>query len=251
MTETDNTTWEAGIIGLQNEWRVREAPFTRDSLILPNTDIDLKKLAQHPCPAPASNFEHLGRKHFPSRMYDVHQEIYQANEMQSALCLLTAQLVPVFRRRDPDPAFLDLWNRIWNEQAKHLIERLPPRWLISAIQTFGDYGETEPERILGCEAVQFFGMMKIYEGERKYSGLPSWKIFSFGNKNYGPMPLRMEPFSLEDGDLDRYLVVRLGQQAQSCNDKPVSWLVMHLLNELNTDANNIFRRLSKIRKRFR
>lgn len=88
---------------------------------------------------------------------------------------MTAQLMPVLRGRNPA----------------------------------AEFGETE--RLLGCEAVQFFGILKIFEAERKTSGLPSWKIFSFGAKNRGAMPLMMEPFNLEDGDLDRYLVMRLFQ----------------------------------------
>ncbi|WP_039017101.1 hypothetical protein [Halocynthiibacter namhaensis] len=247
MAKAESITWKSGFAGLLNEWNLREEPFASNTVVLPDVHADLAILASTPCPPPAANFTHQGRLHYPSRMQDVHVEMSREYVAQSALCLMTAQLIPVFRRRNPADEFIVLWHRVWAEQAQHLLDRLSSRWKISAIQTFAELGETETERLLGCEAVQFFGMLKIFEAERKTSGLPSWKIFSFGAKNRGPMPLKMEPFSLEDGDLDRYLVMRLFQLCQSCQDTPVSWLVMDLLNALNTDSNNIFHRLAKVR----
>lgn len=52
-----------------------------------------------------------------------------------------------------------------------MFEHLDPRWLVSAITTFGDHGSTEVQRRVGQSMTVLFGAMKLYESERRYSGL--------------------------------------------------------------------------------
>lgn len=81
--------------------------------------------------------------------------------------MLHAYCMAHLRRRRQPPAARKLFLRLWREHPHDLLDLLPPRWLISALATFADHGENETQRVTGAVFNVFFGMMKLYEFERR------------------------------------------------------------------------------------
>jgi hypothetical protein len=161
------------------------------------------------------------------------------------LAALNAILIAHLRKQGYPKTAPILFRRIWAEAGTELAPVLPGRWLISSIITFGDHGETEAQRRIGLGMNVLFSVMKLYEFERLFSGsLPTeaFPIRSVGGKR---LPLDMPKFSLMDGGLDINLLAQLWQEAEA---EPVAGrLACHLLQRLNADDGNIFRRIALMR----
>ncbi|MGC5198933.1 hypothetical protein, partial [Aphanothece microscopica] len=123
-----------------------------------------------------------------------------------------------------------LFRRIWTEQGAALIDQLPPRWLISAAITFGDHGATEAQRLLGRELGMLFSVIKLYEFERQFSGVPPEVPFRLRDRMPAPLPLDMPNFSLLQGGLDVNLLAPLWARATEVEG--LGPLACHLLGAL-------------------
>jgi hypothetical protein len=163
---------------------------------------------------------------------------------QTELAVLNAILIVNLRRSAYPEQAPGLFLRIWREHGDTLMRQLPGRWLISSAITFGDVGETEAQRRIGLAMNVLFSMMKLYEAERAFSGYRADVPFDRRPARRSRLPLGMQNFSFVSGGLDYNLLAPVWQEAM---DEPVAGrLACHLLDRLNTDPNNIFRRIRKM-----
>jgi len=83
------------------------------------------------------------------------------------LLLVHALAISYLRRDTPHTEkALVLFHRIWKSEREFLIKHLPLRWMISALQTFHDRGETEGQKMIGAVGFMYANMIKVYEAER-------------------------------------------------------------------------------------
>lgn len=165
----------------------------------------------------------------------------------SELAFLNAQLVSNLRKREQPAHAAALFQRLWAEEADHLLQALNLRWLVSSVQTFADHGNNATQREVGQALRMLFGMMKLYEFERTFTGIAPDKEFGFGKRIKTRLPLDMQAFSLTSGGLDINIIAPVWQQAQS--DPVIAPLVNHLLDTLNAEPGGVFRRLKLMREK--
>lgn len=223
-----------------DRWMVRRAPVTYGrGDALPPLDVDLAALAATIIPLeetrPEGRFSPYRRK-----LWDLRRNLAGKSE----LALLNANLIVHLRREfypDHVPA---LFLRIWKEHGADLRAELPGRWLISSVITFGDIGETEAQRRIGLALNVLFSAMKLYEVERNFSGFPSSALFRRPRMASPVLPLGMSRFGFRRGGLDYNLLAPIWKEALA---EPVAGpLACHLLDLLNADASNIFRRIRRM-----
>lgn len=164
---------------------------------------------------------------------------------KSELAGLNAILISHLRKQTYPREAPTLFRRIWTEAGPALMQELPGRWLISSVITFGDHGETEAQRRIGLSMNVFFSLIKLYEYERFHSG--AWPENAFPSRRVGRkrLPLDMPQFALLGGGLDVNLLAQLWHEAAQ---EPVAGaLACHLLQRLNEDPRNLFRRIGLMR----
>jgi hypothetical protein len=219
-------------------WQHRRAPIG-GAEALAGLDADLAALtgtlvADRPLPHGASR--HAVKEH----------ELRAGMIGQPALVLLHGIVIAHLRKRQFHAHAHALFHRIWTEQGAFLLGVLDTRWLISAIITFGDHGQTASAQMLGREMGMLFSVMKLYEFERLHSGKAPNDAFGLQRAN-ADLPLGMTPFSLASGGLDINLLAPLWQRAL---DEPVIGpLACTLLDRLNTDPGGLFRRITAMRRK--
>lgn len=174
-------------------------------------------------------------------------ELVREFEDQPALLHLHALLIAHLRKSDQPSHTMALFTRIWAEEAEFLMDHLDPRWLVSAITTFGDHGTTEVQRRVGHSMTVLFGTMKLYESERLYSGFRPEQEFKLKRLVSSQLPLNMDRYALVSGGLDINMLGRLWVDA--AEDAVLKPLAHRLLNMLNADAGTVFRRFSTLRGR--
>lgn len=203
---------------------------------LPPLDIDLKPLVSRPIPAQSAlTFDKVS--HYRRKLGLLREELAGKSE----LALLNADLIVHLRRASYPAHAPALFLRLWKEASDALLAELPDRWLISSVITFGDFGETEPQRRIGLALNVLFSLMKLYEFERLFSGVGAETPFAGRRKPGSRMPLGMQDFGLRNGGLDYNLLAPIWEAAQ---DEPVVGpLACRLLDRLNADPSNIFRRI--------
>ena len=167
---------------------------------------------------------------------------------RSQLLLMHALTIAVLRRADPPPQAIDLFIRMWTEKADFLLAELNTRWITSALTTFADYGQTEIQRRLGSSMTILLGLLKFCEAERSLTGLPLHRPVrrTKGDKRQR-LGLGMEPYSLLNGDVDRNVLLRIWADAN--HDDVVGAPVKFMLNKINADKRNVFRRMMLLRAR--
>lgn len=208
---------------------------------LPRPDVDLAALlamrVEAGPPKPAGPMSLHGEK-----LHSIRSEMVGASE----LAVLNAILISHLRKSDCQRELPALFRRIWTEHGEALARELNGRWLISSIITFGDHGETEAQRRIGLSMNVLFSLMKLYEYERLHSGSAADRPFPI-RRTYGkPLPLDMPGFALLGGGLDINL---LGQLWSEAREEPVAGaLACRLLERLNADPRNLFRRLGLMRQ---
>ncbi|WP_158964431.1 hypothetical protein [Chachezhania sediminis] len=95
-----------------------------------------------------------------------------------AATLLNALAISYLRRdTDHTDHARTIFHRLWAEEHALLLATLPPRWLISTLQTFMDHGLTEDQRMIGSSGYFFANLLKAYEGERAIEGLAPDAIY--------------------------------------------------------------------------
>ena len=231
-------TYPGGINAIIAQYEARRAPLP-DSHVLPPAEADLAALAASPVTDPAQGpFAPPFADNLQRKTYQLREELQGSSE----LTVLHGLTISHLRKRAfPDQAPL-LFQRMWAEQADHLLGQLDARWLVSAVTTFGDHGATPIQRSTGLALTALFGMMKLYESERLYSGKSPEKPFPVTDRIKAKLPLQMDSYALVGGGLDVNLIARLWQEAEG--DAVIRPLAHHLLDLLIHDPAGVFRRLA-------
>ncbi|NOD91707.1 hypothetical protein GS636_02800 [Ruegeria sp. HKCCD4884] len=237
----DELTYPGGLPDMLDSYENRRSPFQFGALTLPDPDVDLDDLARRTVPDSATEVP-AGR----STTWDRKRaQIAREFVGQSELAFLNAQLISNLRKRSFPRHAPTLFCRLWDEQSDHLLVALDLRWLVSSAQTFADHGQTATQREVGHALRMLFGLMKLYEFERLFSGLAPDTPFRFEDKNHVDLPFQMKGFSFEKGGLAVNLIAPIWTRAM--HDPTIAPLVDHLMTELNKDPGGIFRRLKRMR----
>lgn len=242
-TDTDEvietyTDAPASLIEIWKQRRRRLKLASRDWF--PAADLDLAPLLAARIPDSIPPLEGRQTLH-AKKLHLMRTELAGKPELAAVNAILIAHL-----RKNRFPAHTPaLFRRIWAEAGPQLMPELPGRWLISSAITFGDFGETEAQRRVGLSINVLFSLMKLYEFERFHSGLSSDTAFPnrpIGNKR---LPLDMPNFHIAAGGLDVNLLAQIWGEAQKV--PVVGPLACHLLQRLNEDPGNLFRRIGIMR----
>ncbi|WP_090207523.1 hypothetical protein [Yoonia litorea] len=231
-------TFEGGIGSLMPAYQKRRALLTGEAL--PPHDVDFAVLKSQPLP-PQQNPRPEGLSRTQKKRHALLGELHGHSE----LALLHGLLIAHLRKHTYPDGAPALFLRLWKEEEDWLLETLPTRWLISAVITFAEHGQSEADRTLAARMGMFFSLMKIYEAERCFSGLPPQKAFKVKDRNTSPLPMGMKDFSVLQGDLEAHLLAPLWRDAGQA--PAIGNLVRHLLERLNTDDGTVFRRLALMR----
>ncbi len=241
MTKPPRLTYPTGLDDLIPQWQKRRGRlgFATGEALAP-LDTDLAALAARQLPAevpalplPASG--HAIKRHALMTELAGHSE----------LALLNGLLIAHLRKRRQPAHAAALFQRLWAEQGDALRAELSTRWLISSVITFADHGVKESQRRLGQSLNILFSLMKLYEFERLFSGVPPDTAFAPRRGKRPPLPLDMPEFSLATGGLDVNLLAPLW--AEALHEPVVGPLACHLLNRLNADSGTLFRRIALMR----
>jgi hypothetical protein len=224
-------------------WNIRRRALTfAEGEALPALEVDLAALkalrvTEEVLHRPAS--AHAVKRH------EIRQELVGFTELAALNALLIAHLR---KKRFPRHA-PRLFRRVWAEETDHLLQELPPRWLISSVITFGDHGWNEGQRRVGLAMNVLFSLMKLYEFERLYTGLPPDRPHPIRRAPGTALPLDMPGFSLLSGGLDINLLAQIWDMAR---DEPMAGrIACHLLQMLNDDPRTLFRRIGLMREDLR
>ncbi|THD73402.1 glycosyltransferase family 2 protein [Thalassobius vesicularis] len=217
----------------------QEALSTEDDEALPPLDVELASLKTRLIDPDAPEMG-ISRSGY-ARKY---RELALQFGDRPALLHLHGLLIAHLRRKEQPAHTAQLFVRLWAEEAAFLLAELDPRWLVSAVTTFGDHGQNAAQRKLGQALSVLFGMMKLYEAERLFSGLSPDTPFD-GQKSHAALPMRMDPYSLDNGGLDVNMLASLWEQTSK--DKVLRPLARRLLTLLIEDPATLFARFQHMR----
>ena len=233
-------TFPGGIASLLPQYQKRRALLTGADV--PPLGVNFKALAAMPLPP-----QELPRPEGLSRVEKKRHRLLGELAGQSELAMLHAMLVSHLRKHTYPEGAPALFLRLWHEEEVWLLGNLPTRWLISAIITFADVGQTEADRNLAARMNMLFSLMKIYEAERAFSGKAPQEPFRTQDRNKSPLPMGMKDFSVLQGDLEANLLAPLWRDAQTAPH--IGPLTCHLLDRLNCDDGTVFRRFAMMREK--
>lgn len=234
-------TFPGGIGALLPQYQKRRALLTHaPGQELPPLDVDFKALAAQPVPA-----QELPRPDGLSRVAKKRHMLLGELAGHSELALLHGLLVSHLRKHTYPDTAPALFLRLWAEEEDWLLDNLPTRWLISAVITFAEHGQSEADRNLAARMNMLFSVMKIFEAERCFSGQPPQEPFRIKDRNKSALPMGMKDFSVLKGDLEAHLLAPLWRDAKHA--PAIGNLVRRLLTALNEDEGTVFRRFALMR----
>ncbi|MCK0148742.1 glycosyltransferase family 2 protein [Marivita sp. S6314] len=237
-----NPAYPDGLDGILDQMNARRAPLRfAPGEALPPLDCDLETLAQTRVKLPPSSTK--ARSDHARKSWEIAQEL----EGQNALLHLNGLLIAHLRKRTHPEHTAALFQRLWAEHADLLLRDMDLRWKVSSLTTFGDHGTTTAQRSAGMGLSTLFGMMKLYESERLFSGRDPDRPFTLDGRAKAPLPLEMNAFSLTDGGLDVNTLGRLWEEADK--DDVIRPLAHDMLQRLIDDPGTVFRRLHRLRAR--
>ncbi|MFY0682471.1 MAG: glycosyltransferase family 2 protein [Thalassovita sp.] len=241
MNDRKSDTYEGGFEAILAQMETRRDPFVfgPDEALAP-LDIDLEPLKQRMMRLGAPELKR-SRTSYARKYRDLAEEF----EGRSALLHLHGLLIANLRRRGQPAHCAALFVRLWAEQGSYLMAHLDARWLVSAVTTFGDHGVTATQRSVGQAMSVLFGMMKLYETERLFSGQKPTDEYEWKRRSASQLAMQMDPYAIAGGGLDVNLLGRLWQEAEP--DPVLAPLAQRLLTLLVEDDKTVFRRLRAMR----
>lgn len=242
---SDNVTYPGGLSALMERHNSRREPFDFTDDIFPGEVLDLDQLANTIVTEDATR-KPRGAAHPRSAWNNKRRAIAREFIGNSELAYLNALLISNLRKTSAPKGCDTLFLRLWEEQSAHLIEAIDIRWKVSSIMTFADHGGTDVQRQVGQALRMLFGLMKLYEFERLYSGFDPQTPFGFSRKKRVSLPLKMDQYSLRAGGLDANLLAPVWELAMT--DPGIAPLANHLMEELNRDPGTVFRRIRRMRE---
>lgn len=244
MTDGPKLTYPGGFAAVLQQMEGRRDPFAYGAgEALPPLDVDLALLKTQTMVAGAPE---LGDS--TSTYARKYRELAREFDGQSALLHLHGLLIAHLRRRSQPAQTAPLFERLWAEEAEYLMAHLDARWLVSAATSFGDHGQTDVQRSVGNALSVLFGMMKLYETERLFSGARPDQPHVWGPKSAKSLAMQMDAYAVGGhGGLDVNMLGRLWQDAE--RDLVLAPLAHRLLDLLIADDRTVFRRLQTMRSR--
>lgn len=239
--EPPDRTYPAGYARMMARLERFEGQYADLHGVLPRADHDLEAAERRLVAAPEA--PSVAK---PKDLRDKRQALAAEFAGRPELLLDHALLIAVLRRAPVPDHVPALFGRIWREGGRTLARELSTRWLVSAATTFADHGETEAQRSAGLALLTLFGLMKLYESERLYSGTPPDVPFPFGSYPDARPPLGLGRYSVGGGDLDLNLLGRIWREGEA--DEAVRPLAAALLHRLNDAPDTVFRRFILMRR---
>lgn len=234
-------TYPGGFDAVLAQMEGRRDPMTfapGEALPAPGTDLSPLRHATVGKPSAAIRRSTSG---FAAKSRELHREF----EGRPAICMLNAMLIANLRRRDQPPGTVALFVELWADHAGFLIDNLDARWLVSSVTTFGDHGVTLAQRVTGTAMNVLFNTMKLHETERLFSG-DAPEVPHSARRADAPLALGMDAYAIVGGGLDVNMLGRIWLDA--AEDPVIAPLAHHLLEALNADDRNVFRRLRLMRE---
>ncbi|SFE66421.1 hypothetical protein SAMN04488523_10990 [Sulfitobacter brevis] len=245
MDEGENL-YSGGFASLLKRQEKRQRRFDGVDNILPLEDTDLAALFEAVTPPPAQHYEDAPRYSAQRKWLELQVEFAG----QPKILHLHAMLIAISRRDDPPPCADALFFRIWRDHGNRLVPLLTPRWMISTATTFSDRGETGAQRALGMGLSVLFDMIKLHDSERRRSGQPGRSPFrTMAKRKTFPLPFGMDAYGFRGGDLDKILLARLWQLAES--DAIIRPLGFAMLRLVMSDQRSIFARIQAIKAKLK
>ncbi len=242
MKDPQAPSYPGGFDAILTQMEGRRDPLTyAPGEALPPLDIDFEPLKTQRVDGRAPRVAG-SQSTYARKLRDLSQEFDGLPE----LLLLHGLLIAHLRRRSAPDHTAALFLRLWTEEPQWLLTRLDPRWLVSAITTFGDHGASDVQRRIGQSLSLMFGMMKLYETERLYAGAAPDQPFDWSKQAPVRLALQMDPYAIGGGGLDVNMLGRLWQDGQS--DPVIAPLAGHLLDLLIRDEATVFSRLRRMRR---
>ncbi len=241
----DETTFPGGRDALEAAYDSRRDPFNFKGETFPPVDPDLTALANAVLrdeDVKWSRFARRGAGYWARKRKLVAREFIG----KSQLSYLNALLIACLRRKDPPEGVDTLFLRLWAEQSPHLLGALDLRWKVSSVMTFADHGATAVQREAGQGFRMLFGLMKLFEAERLFSGQRPAETWQLETRVKAPLPLEMEDYALVNGGLQSAILAPLWRLAMT--DPVIAPLADDLMTALNRDDGTVFRRLAKMRE---
>ncbi|WP_372885943.1 hypothetical protein [Shimia sp.] len=241
---SNELTYPEGLKSLNERYNSRREPFVFYRESLPPIDADLDAMARAKVPPEATEKQ----PHEPQRNSSwatKRRAIAKEFVGNSQLAYLNAMLISNLRKSGAPEQAAPLFLRLWAEQHDHLLAALDLRWQVSSVMTFADHGATDVQRQVGQAMRMLFGLMKLYEFERLYSGQDPEVEFRFGKRSKADLPMQMEHFALRNGGLDANILAPVWDLALT--DPGIAPLADNLMRELNRDPGTLFRRLMTMR----
>ena len=224
----------------KTQWRKKPFGGATDVFAQPFDLEALKTAVTRATPAPqnAPNF------HIALKIADLSAEL----QGEPQLVYLHALMIAMLRHDDPPPQAAQTFHRIWREQGEFLLENLDYRWIISALITFGDHGETENQRLVGACMGVFANMVKLYESERLFSAYGPMVPFASRKRQAKSIFLDQSPLAIfNGGDMDRNIAHHLWTLADGA-DPVMRPLALAFMDGFNGDQRSVFRRMRVMRE---
>ena len=157
------------------------------------------------------------------------------------LCFLHAELTVKIRRGVEPAKSLETFFLLWRREARFLSRHLNSRWLISALDTFADYGDAT-QRPLALTQVAFFNVVKLAETEHLLLGSGPARDALKRVAHSDPMPLwdGMESYNVKKGDMLRNMLERMRREAAS---DPALAQILEALIERAEGGNTLLARM--------
>jgi hypothetical protein len=169
------------------------------------------------------------------------------------LCFVHAQLIVCIRRGRELETTVPLFLRLWAEEAKFLTENLNTRWLISACDTFADYGSPN-QQAAAMLMVLLINTVKLAETERLTladSDCVPEKLNAIGEVHRGKAHLElwdgMPCYSPTAGDMPRNMFRRM---AKITDADPALALIARTLIQRAAASDTLLGRLSRLNPGF-
>ncbi len=241
MSEHKKQAYPGGFRAIVSQMEQRQDPLVyQEGEALPPLHVDLHLLKTQPVQKGAPE---LGKSR--STYARKYRELSRQFHGQPTLLHLHGLLIANLRRKGQPDHTAALFARLWREEAPFLLDHLDARWLVSAVTTFGDHGLTAEQRQLGQSLSVLFGMMKLYETERLYSGQNPQDAFAISDRSARKLAMEMDPYAISTGGLDVNLLGGLWRQSEQ--DPVLRPLAQRLLSLLIEDDMTVFRRLRLMR----
>ena len=159
----------------------------------------------------------------------------------SELCFLHAELTVKIRRGLDSAESLETFFLLWRCEASFLSRHLNSRWLISALDSFADYGDAV-QRPLALMQVAFFNVIKLAETEHLLLGSTPDRdaLKRVGHADPQPLWDGMESYNVHKGDMLRNMFERMRREAKA--DRVLA-VILEALLERAAVANTLVARM--------